>query len=155
MNFTGAPSFVAEEQTVAASKGSVPNGFVCVRSQEVYVLRPFPGADETTPVLMFDHIKRFPVIHSGPFEVLVGNLKAEGVNQVKSTVGEGTNSTDVSSVLRDLRAIQDDFYHRFIEFFNAWSASLWATRFFRSCLLSRWFFPVPTAIWHLIKASLK
>ena len=49
---------------------------------------------------MFDHIKRFPVIHSGPFEVLVGNLKAEGVNQVKSTVGEGTNSTDVSSVLR-------------------------------------------------------
>jgi len=124
MNFLRGPlPFVAEQQPVASLEGSIPKGFFCVRSEEVYVLRPLLGTDEARPIRMLDHIQGFPVIHSGPPEILVRNLKAEGVNQVESAVGKGAYSAYVSCVLRYLRAVQDDFYHRFIEFFNAWSAS--------------------------------
>ena len=109
---------------------------------------------ETFPIFMFDYLKFFPIVHTAlrRFHHLSQNLE-DGLNAAASS--ECTYSTNISRVLWDLRLKEDDIDHLCMDFFRACSASLFATLFFRSCLLSLWFFPVPTASSHLINASLK
>jgi hypothetical protein len=53
-----------------------------MRGKQVNVGGPIVRGYETLPVVMFYHLKGFPVIHAGPSQVLIGNLEAEWMDKV-------------------------------------------------------------------------
>ena len=120
MNFLRDPfAFVPEEQTVSSFEACVPYGFFRMCGKKINVFRPIFGPEEVFPVRVLDDIERLPVVHSRTPKVLIRNFKTQGVNQMEATIGKCANSANVPGVLRYFRAIENDLYHRFSEFFNA------------------------------------
>ena len=60
---------------------------------------------------MMLQVQRMPIIHTAALQVLVGNRKAQGVNQVQTTPRDRTEATDITGILRDLGIEQDDVKH--------------------------------------------
>ena len=112
-------AFVPEEQTISSFEGCIPNGFFRMRGKKINVFRPIFGSEEVFPVRVLDDIERLPVVHSRTPQVLIRNFETQGVNQMETAIGKCANSANASGVLGYFRAIENDLYHRFSEFFNA------------------------------------
>ena len=58
-------------------------------------------------------VQQMPVVQTRPFQLPIGNIKAQGLNQVEPAARSGAGSGDVPGILGDLRLHKDDVQHFF------------------------------------------
>ena len=62
-------------------------------------------------VLIHPDVHQMPVIESGPLDRLVGDIKAERLDQMQHTARRRTGPGNVAGICRDLRFDQNNVQH--------------------------------------------
>ena len=83
-------AFFAKEESVTILKPGLPMGTVGVGGKKPDSFWPKRGGRKGVPVPVLVDVQSFPVIHTSPSKLLVGDFKAQGVNQVESGASEST-----------------------------------------------------------------
>ena len=67
---------------------------------------------EIAEVFIYAYLDQMPVVQPRALDRAVGNIKAEGLDEVQPRAGRGAGARDVAAVLRDLRLHKDDIEHK-------------------------------------------
>ena len=105
-----APGLLAEKEKALVGVIHFRVGPGRFRGEQPHLTDPVPG-EEVLQVFVDPNIQQLPVVQPGPLELPVGDLKAQGLDQMQAAAGGGAGAGDVAGVLGDLRLHQYDVEH--------------------------------------------
>ena len=73
---------ISKQQAIVSFKLAFPKRFLGMRGKEMDILRSIRAREKGFPVLVFQNIKLFPIVHSGTPEIFVIYLKTKGMNKM-------------------------------------------------------------------------
>lgn len=104
----GSVAFVAEEEAIALCVGGVPERRLCFGGEKPEAGGGEGRGDKGVKIVMDMDIEVVPVVHTGAAQVAVGDVKAEGADQVKAGVDPCAEASDIAGILRNFGIKEDD-----------------------------------------------
>lgn len=106
------PGLTPKNQPVSGRKRHLPETLFAASGHQPEIGRSVRTGPEGGPVVVMPQVEPFPVIHSCSPEVTIGDLETQRVNQMQPQIRIGAQPADISRILRNLGAKEDDMQKR-------------------------------------------
>ena len=104
--------FIPEKQSITIGELNIPQGSHGPFGKQPDAPGTFRKIQKRLPVFMVADVQFLPIVHATAFQMLVGELKPQRIDQMQHGIRVCAKPTDITRVLRYLRLEEDEVEHR-------------------------------------------